>query len=115
MKNLKETRKNKNLTQENLANLLNVAISTYSQWENDIRQPSIENLKKLADALTVSVDYLIGREQEDGIIAISTDLSRREAEWLANFRKMNNLAQEKVLTYMQGLMDAPALTLRAKP
>lgn len=58
---LKELRKGKNLTGEELGNLLNVTKVAISNWENGNRTPDTEMLKKIADFFDVSVDYLIGR------------------------------------------------------
>lgn len=59
---LKELRKEKGYTQEQMANILEIGQSTYAKWENDRTEPSFENLIKLADLLEVSLDWLFGRE-----------------------------------------------------
>jgi transcriptional regulator with XRE-family HTH domain len=58
---LKELRKEHKLTQEQISILLNVKQNTYSQYENGVREPDIDNLIKLADIFKVSIDYLVGR------------------------------------------------------
>lgn len=58
---LKDLREDNNLTQTQIANLLNVKQNTYSQYENGKRDIPIELLWKLADFYNTSVDYLIGR------------------------------------------------------
>lgn len=59
---LKEQRKKNNLTQKKLADILGVSQGSYANWENGKREPSFENLIKLADLLEVSLDWLFGRE-----------------------------------------------------
>ena len=59
---LKEKRKEKGYTQEQMANILEIGQSAYAKWENDRTEPSFENLIKLADLLEVSIDWLFGRE-----------------------------------------------------
>ena len=59
---LKELRKEKGYTQEQMANILEIGQSAYAKWENDRTEPSFENLIKLADLLEVSLDWLFGRE-----------------------------------------------------
>lgn len=60
---LKEKRKEKGYTQEQMANILEIGQSAYAKWENDRTEPSFENLIKLADLLEVSINWLFGREQ----------------------------------------------------
>lgn len=54
-------RAEKNLTQKQLAILLNVSGSTISNYENGVHSPDPLMLNKLADFFGVSVDYLLGR------------------------------------------------------
>lgn len=61
-KRLREVRKSKKLTQQEIAELLGVKQNTYSDWENGKTEPSFENLIKLADLLEVTLDWLFGRE-----------------------------------------------------
>ena len=60
---LKELRTNKKLTQEELANRIGVGKSLISMYEKGTRNPSIENLEKLADEFNVDLDYLMGNTQ----------------------------------------------------
>lgn len=58
---LKSTRKAKGLTQSELARKVNTTKGTVSNYENGYSTPSNEMLVSLANALDVSVDYLLGR------------------------------------------------------
>ena len=60
--NIKRLRKNKGLTQQEIADLVHVNRVTYTNWEKGKREPSFENLVKLADLFDVSLDCLFGRE-----------------------------------------------------
>ena len=55
-------RKNRGLTQEALAKLLDVTNQAVSKWESDQCCPDIQLLPKLADVFEISVDALLGRE-----------------------------------------------------
>lgn len=57
-------RKQKNLTRLALKNLSGVSDTTIKQYENGSRQPQAKQLSKIANALDVSVDYLLGEELE---------------------------------------------------
>lgn len=59
---LKELRQKKGLTQQEIADLVHVNRVTYTNWEKGKREPSFENLVKLADLFEVSLDWLFGRE-----------------------------------------------------
>lgn len=58
---LKELRKEKKLTQTELASKLNISQKLYSNWESGKAEPTLDNIIKLANILDVTVDYLLGR------------------------------------------------------
>lgn len=59
---LARLRKQKNLTQQDIADSLNISYQAVSKWENDITAPDIDAIVKLADIFDVSADELLGRE-----------------------------------------------------
>lgn len=61
---LREARDLKKLSQGDLAEKSGLQPSAISHFETGKRAPSFDNLKRLADALAVSVDYLLGRNAE---------------------------------------------------
>ena len=58
---LQQTRKLRELSQDELANKAGLPSTAVSHFESGKRKPSFDNLRKLADALEVSIDYLVGR------------------------------------------------------
>lgn len=58
-KRLRETRKSKKLTQENLSKLAQISIQSISKYENGEVLPTLEYLHDIAAILNVSIDYLI--------------------------------------------------------
>ena len=58
---IKQLRVDKDLSQKELAEILNVTRSAYSNYENGIRDVPVEILARLADFYGTSVDYIIGR------------------------------------------------------
>ncbi len=74
---LKQIRRDKHLTQAQVAARIGVTPSMVSSYETDIRLPSYEVLLRIADMFGVSVDFLLGR-QERRMLDIS-DLSDEEA------------------------------------
>ena len=58
MNQISKFRKNKKLSQSELAELMNVSQNTISQWEIGIRSPSIKSAIKLAEILDTTVEEL---------------------------------------------------------
>lgn len=56
---LKDLRKQAGLSQSDLAKLVNVSLLTVFRWENEERQPRLEEIKKLAEVLHVSESELL--------------------------------------------------------
>ena len=62
MNRIKELRKQKGVTLEKLASVLNLAPSTISQYETNKRQASYETLVAIAKYFNVTIDYVLGVE-----------------------------------------------------
>lgn len=67
---IKRIRMDKKMSQRAVAEALGIPYSTYSNYENNNREPSHDTLKRIADVLGVSVSYLI--YGETGGMATST-------------------------------------------
>lgn len=60
MNRVKELRKQKHITQEELGKVLDIQKAAISKYENGRAEPSTEVLKKMSAYFGVSVDYLLG-------------------------------------------------------
>ena len=60
MNRIRELRKQKKMTQKELANHLQIADSTLSYWEMGKYEPDNESLRKLSRFFLVPIDYLLG-------------------------------------------------------
>ena len=60
---ISKLRKEKGMTQEELAEKVNVSAQAVSKWENDISMPDISVLPVLAEIFDISIDELLGREK----------------------------------------------------
>lgn len=60
--NLLKLRKSKGLSQENLADKLDLSRQAVSKWELGTSKPDIDNVQKISNFFNVSVDDLIGNE-----------------------------------------------------
>ena len=63
---LKELRKEHQLTQKGLADIVGTNNSSICDWECGRTEPNLDLLVKLALHFGVSTDYLLGLENEDG-------------------------------------------------
>lgn len=63
-KRLTEARKKKNISQDELAKMLNTKGPVIGRYERDEMKPSIEAASKMADILEVSLDYLVGKADD---------------------------------------------------
>ena len=72
-KNIKKFRTAKQMTQDELAQQLNVTRQAVSNWENGKTQPDIETLHKIAEILDVTIEGLIyGAKQTTTIVKNTT-------------------------------------------
>lgn len=63
-------RKEKGLTQEQLAEAIGVAKSTYTGYEKGNREPDLFKIKKLIEVLGVSSSWLLGLDDNDGCVSL---------------------------------------------
>ena len=87
-KRLKKVREEKGLSQAELAKVAGFQPAAISHFETGQRKPSFDNLKKLADALAVSIDYLLGRD-----IKRSDSLT---GQLFRNFEKLSETDQQMI-------------------
>lgn len=91
---LKSLRDEKGITQDGLANVLNVSRSSVANYETGVREPDIACLEDIADFFGVSVDYLLGRS--------SLKYKTPDEEHLAQLQKLLESSEEElVLDEMQ--------------
>lgn len=83
--NIRKFRKNKGLTQEELADLLNITPQAVSRWESTAGMPDVSMLVPLAQTLGVSTDALLGY-----------DMIREDSEVTSRIRdSVRNMFDEK--------------------
>ena len=84
MNKYRQLRKERNLSQANLAERLGVSQTAVSQWETDKNYPDINTIKQLADIYSVTTDYLLGvdssRRKKDNEIVVYTRV-QAGVEW----------------------------------
>ena len=108
--NIKNLRREKNLTQEEFAEIIGVSAQAVSRWENDTCYPDMELLPTIAGFFNISVDKLIGADNiyeqkkimeykenfkkaiSKGLVYECIDISRKAVEeFPSNFEMLNQL------------------------
>ncbi|MCH4890770.1 helix-turn-helix domain-containing protein [Acidaminobacter sp. JC074] len=62
---LRKIRREQFIRQKQLADHLNIAVSTLSQYENDKRHPNFEILSQISQYFGVTTDYLLGLDESE--------------------------------------------------
>jgi transcriptional regulator with XRE-family HTH domain len=90
---IREARQRRGLNKNQLARALGTSWQHLDNWEKGRVEPSLSSVRRLAEVLEVSADYLLGlREMPSTVSAIEeflktlapADLSEREEHWLRN-------------------------------
>ena len=99
-KRLRELRKDKNVSQKKLSNYLGYGYTAIANYESGRNEPSFDTLCKIAGYFDVTVDYLIGKE--DNPLREDT-ISKIESELVLNYRKMGKEDQRILLEMAKSL------------
>ena len=81
---LKRLRESKKLSQQQLADKLNINRSTYARYELNKTQPDYETLQKLAEFYNVSIDYIL--------TGVDTKLTEKDERDIA--KRMEKIKQD---------------------
>lgn len=93
---LREIREEHNLTQKQIAKILNVERSTYAGWETGKDTIPLRRLNKLSDYYKVSIDYLTGLSNVTSKYRVIDLDAKLVGENLRILRKMHNLVQKDI-------------------
>lgn len=96
---IKQLRKEKNMTQEELAEMLGITSRAISQWECERTYPDITLLPSLANIFNVSVDYLLGVNINNNIDKINSYIDEsnkylQEGKHIERTNLLRNALQE---------------------
>lgn len=100
---LLDLRKEKNMSQRQMAKFFNVTQGTYNNWEQGNTQPSIEQLIELARFFSVSVDYLIGNSDDEGYIKIQEVLSNDDVATLHTVNTLPEGSKQLLMDFIASL------------
>lgn len=98
---LKELREEKNITQEELALILNINRVQYNQYENDYFNIPIKYIINIADYYNVSIDYLLNMSTNKNAECTYNIVDYKLAgERLKKIRKEHKLTQQKLASIL---------------
>ena len=83
---LRDCRKNKGLSQSELARILNTNHSVIGKYERDDVKPSIDVVKNLAEVLNTTVAFLLGEAESDQLF--------KDPEMLKRLKEINAMPEE---------------------
>lgn len=73
---LKEIRNRFGLSQEQLAEVMNVSRQAITKWEGDVGLPDISNLSELSKVFGLSIDYLLDNEKQLPTLFMKKELDK---------------------------------------
>ena len=100
----KEIRTSRKLKQQQMADLLEIPLRTYQNYEREVNEPDIDLLCKMANAFGITVDYIVG--YSDVMFSPDAlDMSRDEYNLLNAYRQLNEANQTIVTRVVYALLD----------
>lgn len=96
---LSELRKDRYMTQGDLAKQLHVSVSTISNYEKDVHLPDVEKLVNIADFFGVTTDYLLSRTKSSLSPSVFEEsvLGRRTVREVLDRMKLLSAEQQRAL------------------
>ena len=97
---LKDIRIENDLTQAQMAKILNTTQTSYNRWENNVELISLKKLTKVCNYFNTSIDYLVGINRNN----IGNGKHDLDYKVVGNnikiFRKEKNLSQKDLATLL---------------
>lgn len=101
MLRLKELRKTKGATQQQLAQFIGVTQATLSGWENEKFEIDNNSLLKCADYFNVSVDYLLGRTDEMQKPSLDEQMEGIEFALYGEIKELSDEQKQEILDFVR--------------
>lgn len=101
--NLRKLRKKRNITQTRLATEIGISQEAISGFENKGSNIRIEYLKKIAEFLNTTIDYILERTDNDAPLneIINTVVDEQQTELLNNYAQLNNYQKKDLIWYSE--------------
>ena len=92
---IKYFRENNELTQDEIAKMLNTSQSNYSRWENDKELIPLIKLNEFCNIFKTNMDYVLGITKNNNFNGIKKYDNKVTGHNLRKLRKDNNITQEQ--------------------
>ena len=90
---IKQLRKQKGLTQKEMAEAVGVGVSTVAMWESGKRTPSFKLLNDLSDLFDKSIDYILGTSDDDRSLKLNDAQVEQLGTWEIQSKLIDILRQ----------------------
>lgn len=107
IKNLKQLRTQKGISQQKLADAINISQQSINKYENHKIEPDIQTLIDLANFFETSIDYLVGHSDVNHVVEKITqyDLNKDEEKIINNYRKLSAKQKECIRLVIENLIS----------
>lgn len=95
--NLLKLRKQANLSQKDVAEIMGCSVMAYGRYERGERTPSIEMLTRMSRYYNVTLDYLVG----NSVTLDRNELTEHEKKLLAAARSSDERAMSDAITLLK--------------
>lgn len=116
---INELRKDRNIPAKKLSEYLDVSVNLIYEWEHNRCEPKIDTIIRLSKFFGVSVDYLLGLEDDFGGKVAGSDsarsavstvddlLSPEERKLIADYRKLDKVSKRAIERTASSLAEDP--------
>lgn len=104
--NLKKLRQEYGISQQRLADAVQVSQPSINKYENHNIEPEIEILKRMADYFNTSIDYIVGHTDIRRRIEHTEayHLNQRESELVTRFRALDEAEKCSIESVIQNFL-----------
>lgn len=113
-KRIAELRRQRGLTQDQLAEAMNVSPQAVSKWENDLSCPDITMLPGLADYFHVTIDFLMRGEPADEVRMVPAEQRKNVDDMILKLYVLSSEGDKIKMNLPIPLVQA-AITLGVQP
>ena len=96
----KELRKERDLTQERLGEILGISQQAINKYERGLAAPTNDRMQKLCDFFHCSADYLMGRSDVRAVVPAGEVAGDKEEDKLMAYYRSMNVSDKKRLMYI---------------
>ncbi len=103
MNRIKNLRLENDMSQRALAGKIGCSQKSVDYWEKGLSEPTAGFICALADCFACSADYLLGREDDFGVVRIDGQLTEEERKLLAVYDALSEPLRRELLNYAEYL------------